>query len=339
VEELQQVIVGTLDIPSYMVIYCDEYLAPFVQSHRDEIGCGDITVVRQIRYEDLWVYPLLPIVKKNREEYWPTRDARTNSETHLITCNKFDFVERTILDNPFPTTTRFAWIDSCLEPRLHKICEDYSHAKMMRLLHSITDKFHIQILNVCNKRFKEPAQKREFYQQYRWIVCGGFFTCGRDAGLRILARLKNLVSETTHQGYGHGEEMFYLEVLDEFYDDIERSYGDYGQIIDNFIQPQRNMRYILNNIVRSYSAYGYHRECYDCCRKLVAAFDQYAVKEDYHVWVEAYFYYYVSAFYHRRDLAKSIVERIYEVALQNPYFKREFDTRREYYESQFAFIL
>ena len=35
-------------------------------------------------------------------------------------------------------------------------------------------------------------------------------------------------------GYGHGEEMLYLEILDEFYDDIERSYGDYGQIINNY---------------------------------------------------------------------------------------------------------
>lgn len=340
VEELQQSIVGTLDIPAYMVVYCDEYLEPFIKEYREKIGCANITVVRKIPYEEIWAYSLLETVKKNRDEYWPTRDARTNAETHLITCNKFDFVERTILDNPFPTT-KFAWVDGCLDPKLKKICEDYSNAKIMRVLnHIVPDKFHIQILNVCDKGFKDPARKREFYGQYRWIVCGGFFACGgTDIGLRVLARLKEIVVNTTLAGFGHGEEMFYLEVLDEFYDEIERSYGDYGQIIDNFVQPERNLGYIYHCIIKRYSAHAYHRECYDTCRKLITAFDTFAIKEDYYVWTETYFYYYLSAFYYKREEARKIVDRIRQLCAENPPFKQEFDKRRDYYESQFAYVL
>jgi hypothetical protein len=338
VEELQQSVIGTLDIPAYMVVYCDQYMAPFVTKYRADQGMASITVVRQIEYEDIWSYQFLPTVKENREKYWPTMDARTNSETHLITCNKFDFVERTILDNPFPTT-RFAWIDGCLDPKIKKICEDYSHAKMLRLLYNISDKFHVQILNVCDKRFKEPEAKHEFYNQYRWIVCGGFFTCGAEIGLRVLARLKEIVTETTLAGYGHGEEMFYLEVLDEFYEEMDRSYGDYGQIIDNFIQPERNLGYILHCIIKRYSQMGYHHECYDCCAKVIAALESLTIREDYVVWTEAYFYYYISAYYYKNEEAKPIVERVLQLCKENPYFRAEFDKRRDFYESQFAYVL
>jgi hypothetical protein len=177
-------------------------------------------------------------IKKNREVYHPTKDERTCSETHLITCNKFAFVLQAIEENPH-NTEKFAWIDSNCSTNMSKICENYSHSNILYILNNISYKFHIQILNVCDKKFKSDELKREYYSQYRWIVCGGFFTCGKEIGIKILNRLKEIVVETTYMGYGHGEEMFYLEVLDEYYDDIIKSYGDYRQILNNFIKPNK----------------------------------------------------------------------------------------------------
>jgi hypothetical protein len=337
-EELQQAMTGTLGIPAYMVIFCDQYLAPFVKEFRESRGMGEMTRIHQVEYMDLETYRLLDRVNANRAVFWPTRDARTSGETHLLMYSKFEFVEKTIDENPF-STTKFAWIDSCLKPNLSKICEDYSHSKILRLLHGISDKYHINILNVCEKRFKDPESKREFYSQYRWIMCGGFFTCGAEIGKRVLRRLRQLSVDTTMAGYGHGDEMLYLEIIDEFYDEMDRSYGDYGQIIDNFLQPERNLGYILHCIIKRYSAMGYHRECYDCCAKVIAAQESFTVKEDYYVWVEAYFYYYISAFYYRRSEAREIVERIRLLCKENPYFGEEFAKRREYYESQFVYVM
>jgi hypothetical protein len=58
----------------------------------------------------------------------------------------------------------------------------------------------------------------------------------------------------------HGEEMFYLEVLDEYKDQIRGTYGDYGQILDNFIYPTRNIEYVFHTIMANYQRYGYHAE-------------------------------------------------------------------------------
>ena len=46
--------------------------------------------------------------------------------------------------------------------------------------------------------------------------------------------------------------MPYVEVdvdLDEFYDDIHRSYGDYQHILNNFIRPTIAYDYIFHNIM------------------------------------------------------------------------------------------
>jgi len=133
-------------------------------------------------------------------------------------------------------------------------------------------------LNCNDKRFKE--KKREFYERYRWVVCGGFFVTAPDAGARILTRLKEVFVETTLQGFGHGEEMFYLEVLDEFYDEIARSYGDYGQMLDNFLGPVRNIEYVYHTIIQAFKAAGYEREYKDACKALLQSVQNYAIHVD-----------------------------------------------------------
>lgn len=285
-----------LQIPVYLVIYGCKTTMPAIRARRHKYAA--ITKYIEIELEDLWSYQFLPQVKENRAKYWPTRDERTCAESHIICCNKFDFVLETISINPF-NTTHFGWIDAYLgSPQaLHqtpdplalkeaplrtpslRICENYTNTTVPRILRTIADEwnssqFHIQILNVCDKRFKEPQYKREYYNQYRWLVCGGFFVTSQEAGVPILSRLKEIFVETTMAGYGHGEEMFYLEVLDEYKDQIRGTYGDYGQMLDNFIYPTRNAEYIYHVIMANYQRYGYTDEYAKAAAQLKAAADK-----------------------------------------------------------------
>lgn len=286
-----------LQIPVYLVIYGCKTTMPAIRARRHKYAA--ITKYIEIELEDLWSYQFLPQVKENRAKYWPTRDERTCAESHIICCNKFDFVLETISINPF-NTTHFGWIDAYLgtpppalevhqtpppaleairrEPSL-RICENYTNTTVPRILRTIADEwnssqFHIQILNVCDKRFKEPQYKREYYNQYRWLVCGGFFATSPEAGVPILSRLKEIFVETTMAGYGHGEEMFYLEVLDEYKDQIRGTYGDYGQMLDNFIYPTRNAEYIYHVIMANYKKHGYIDEYAKAAAQLKASADK-----------------------------------------------------------------
>jgi hypothetical protein len=252
-------------------------------------GFDKYTKYIEIELEDLWAYQFLQKVKENRAAYWPTRDERTCAESHIICCNKFDFVQETITINPF-NTSHFGWIDAYLGDGKNglRICESYDRMVVPRILHALrsTNRFHIQVLNCNDKRFKESKHKKEFYERYRWIVCGGFFVTAPEVGTKIMTRLKEIFVETTMQGFGHGEEMFYLEVLDEFYEDIARSYGDYGQMLNNFLGPTRNIEYVFHTIIQGFKNAGYEREYKDSCAALLEAATNYWVHIDENTYME-----------------------------------------------------
>lgn len=290
-EECLALISPLLQLPVYLIIYGSKTTIPAIRMQRLNYGFDPITKYIQIEMEDLWTYQFLPKVKENRQKYWPTRDERTCAESHIICCNKFDFVLETIAMNPF-NTTHFGWIDAYLGDGKNglRICENYDSMIVPKILHELTkmptptNKFHIQVLNCNDKKFKQ--NKREFYERYRWVVCGGFFVTAPEAGTRILTRLKEIFVETTNQGFGHGEEMFYLEVMDEFYDDIHRSYGDYGQILNNFLNPTKNIEYVYHTIAENFKNAGYQQEYEDVCKKLQHSVDEYLIRGT-HVFSEA----------------------------------------------------
>lgn len=261
-------------IPVYLVIYGDSETMPLLKAKREFYGHNAITHFIEIEKKDIWSFQYIDKVKENRENYWPTRDNRTNEENHLINCNKCDFVLQTIKNNPF-NTTHFGWVDAFLGKDTIRICENYdANANILpNLLNQITDeKYHIQVLNVCNKKYKLPENKREFYSEYQWIVCGTFFAGGSSICQRIFNRLKEIFVEATEMGYGHGDEMLHLEILDEFYDEIAHSYGDYGQIWNNMILPMKNVHYIYWLILKRNNNMGYHREAFDCGQAIMKAF-------------------------------------------------------------------
>jgi hypothetical protein len=274
-----------LKLNVYLIIHTDSTYIDFIKEKREMYGFTSITKYVVETYEDLWCSQFTSKVKSNRETYWPSRDERTCPESHLLVCNKFDFVLNAIDENYFNTTS-FGWIDSHLKIMSNNskninICEDYTSDKIPLLLSNIKDdKFHIQIMNVNDKKFLKLENKKEFYERYRWVVCGGLFVCGKNSGIKILNRLKEVVVETTMNGYGHGEESMYFDILDECYDDIHRSYGDYGQIVNNFHYPVKNLWYIFHYIANNYFQHGYHKECIDCCNKMIYSFENYLVEMD-----------------------------------------------------------
>ena len=326
-----------LEVPCYLVIYTDESCIDLIKEIRNSFNLNHLTKYIVTKFEDLTFYKYNDIIKNNREKYHPTKDQRTCSESHLICCSKFDFVLQTIHSNPF-NTMKFGWIDSNLNQNFSKICEDYTNGMLINVLNnSLNDKFHIQILNVNDKKYKEKHHKREYYAQYRWVVCGCLFITNKELGVKILTRLNEIFEETTNIGYGHSEEMFYLEVLDEFYDVIEKSYGDYGQIINNFIYPTRNLNYIYYCIIQNYLSFGYNKECYDCCKKVLYSIEKLNVQCNPDIYMSTLFLSYVSSFYVKREESKQIIKHIYDICEKNPNVKIEFDKKKDFYLAQFKF--
>jgi hypothetical protein len=339
---LEEILFATdylMKLPCYLVMYGDKKTIPILRKKRQEYQLLHLTQFIELELSDIWSFQYLEKVNQNREKYWPTKDHRTSSESHLICCNKFDFVLQTIYTNPFKTS-KFAWIDSFLTTKDTecRFSEEYKPNTIPNILNSINDKFSICILNATDKKYKLPEHKKEYYNEYRWVVCGGFFTCGKEIGIKILTRLKEIFVQTTEMGYGHGEEMFYLEVLDEFYDDIDRKYSDYGQTLDNFIIPKRNIHYIVHSILYNFLSLSYHKEIIHCAETLLREIENHKIDVSPDLYFFILFKYYISSYYYQPNKAKEIVRHIYNIFEIYPNVKKVFLEMEGFYKEQFNYV-
>jgi hypothetical protein len=316
-----------LTVPCYLVIYCNHELVEHITNVRKKHQLDHLTKVIVKEFEELWTYPFVNQIKQNRETYWPTRDSRVSPESTCIVFNKFNFVLQTIQSNPFSTTT-FGWIDGSLGINGMKICEENFTSNLLYSLTHLTPKFHLQMLNVEHKKYREDQYKREYYQQARWVACGCFFTTTSELGIKILTRLQEIVTNTIQLGYGHGEEYFYLDILDEFYDDIYRAYGDYRQILHNWIKPTRNLVYIYWNIIMKNYEYGYYRECSEACHAMIRSFDSFEIETNYDLYVRLYSVMYLSLKKINPPQSEIIGNQIRKYYHTNPYFKHQFNNLR-----------
>ena len=314
-----------LKLPVYLIVFANHEMMEVIRQRRTDYCYDSMTLFVSMPYEELWSAQFTNLVKENRAKYWPTQDERTCAESHLLCANKFDFVLRAMEMNPFQTST-YAWVDSNLhvDDNTNKICFRYTTSSIPRVMTQVSkDKFHIQVMGVVDKKYKEIENKREYYEVYRWLVSGCFFTCGVDVGKKILKRLKDVVKKTTLSGYGHGEEMFYLEVLDEFYDDIKRSYGDYGQILNNFIHISNNFHYVYSTILLPMLDYGYYREAYDCAAEMIYSVENHLLDEemDYGLYIATLRCQYEAAINVKPEASEAIVKKMRHTASINKSFE------------------
>lgn len=327
-----------LKLQCYLVIYGDSTTIPIFRERRNAFGLDAMTVYIQREYEELEISKFTGLVRENREKYWPTRDDRTCVESHLICCSKFYFLQETMKSNPFQHD-RFGWIDGNLDighEKNIKICRDYSPNKILQALeYTKPDKFHIQILNIWDKKYKPRNMKREMYQHYRWMVCGCFFTFGKSVGQRVLQRLQENFEETTIQGYGHGEEMFFLEILDEFYFEIERSYGDYIDIINNWRGPMVNIKYIYETIFIVYDFKGYYQECIDCGEALMGAFHKHDIQLEYGMYMNILEMWYNSCVTLYPENREIYTNRIRELCKSDVFLKAEYQKKSDHFKHLF----
>jgi hypothetical protein len=329
-EETLKGLEGVLSVRCYLVIYCNETLAEYIIEKRKKNMLEELTRVHVVDVEELWTYQYADKIKKNHQEYWPTRDERISVESMVVVFNKFDFLLETIEKNPFQTT-KFGWIDGNLGENGAKICLDGDfQMHLLYTLYHLTDKFHLSILNVEDKKYKEDQYKREYYEKARWVASGCLFTTSADIGRKILKRLKEVVTHTIDLGYGHGDEYFFLDILEEFYDDIYRGYGDYKDTLFNFIKPTKNLIYIYWSSVMGNYNRGYYRECIDACRSLISSLDESIAESNFDLYVRLYSAMYLSLNALQSKETSDVANIIKKYYKTHPMFRHHFDNLRYY---------
>jgi hypothetical protein len=309
-------------VPVYLVIYCDKTIEPIVKETREKYKLEKLTKIIVQEFEELWCWQF---AEKLRDNFLKIAQChRSFPERSLLFFNKMDFVKQTIINNPF-NTTKFGWIDSGLYKDGIKICENNFDNLLLHSLKHAPNKFHLTIMNVEDKKFKLDINKKEFYSQPRYVVVGCLFTTPADIGLKILNRMEELIAHTINIGYGGTDEHIYLEILDEFYDDIYRSYGDYQQTLHNFIKPTKNLIFIYWNIVIKYFNFGYYKECIDACYSIISSFDEYQTDINFDLYVRIYSALYLSLVRTHNNQATIVADTIRKYYNTHPTFQLQFN--------------
>lgn len=331
-----------LEVPCYLVIFCDKLLYELARTYRKDLGLEAKTKFIVMDMSEIPSFQYKDKILSNREKYWPTRDPRASWQSHLLNAYKVKFLEQIIDENPF-STVKFAWIDANLGDNGKKLARHGFHQKdFLKLLHKCeqdpNDTLRIQVINCTCKKYIQDENLAEFYQTYRWIVGTCFFVCGALAK-DILQERYNVFLDHTEKGYGHGDEMFWLPLLEKYYDRIKKGYGDYNDTLTNFITPTHSHPYIFYMILKNYFDFGYFREAYDCAKELIKCYDNFELEIlDYNLYLGILFSLYVASYHYKREEASFWADRILQLAQDNAYFKKHFEKQEQFIRSQFAHI-
>jgi len=125
---------------------------------------------------------------------------------------------------------------------------------------------------------------------------------------------------------------------EELYDDLDITYGDYGQLLNNYAYPTRNIGFIHDHVFQRYLQYGYHREAYACARKVIKGIEN-GVDVGPQLYFSFLFGQYLSGFYADHENARRIVDHIYDICQKDPLLMAQLDSNRSFYEEQFKYVM
>ncbi len=108
----------------------------------------------------------------------------------------------------------------------------------------------------------------EYFQWGRCSMCSGFFTGNAEYMYKVCDLIENKFLEYLQLGYGHADEQLFSPVYFENKDLFEHYYGDYQEMISNYVYAYERPEQILNIFIpRSFDSENYVK-CKEACEFL-----------------------------------------------------------------------
>lgn len=96
-------------------------------------------------------------------------------------------------------------------------------------------------------------------------MCSGFFTGNKKYMYEVCDKIENKFLEYLHAGYGHADEQLYSPVYFENPDLFEHYFGDYRQMITNYVHVYEKYDTVLNCFIRNSFLHGNYKKCMEGC--------------------------------------------------------------------------
>ena len=228
---------GCLSLPYNMVIYCDtdslqkiQQIRPdYLNSKTQYIVCelDDFSFKKNGKYLDKTFKDYRDIIIENRKQKPYLFDERNTASYYLFCVSRYLMLKDVIDKNPF-SSTHFSWINFCIERM--------GHTNLLRLDHALSIKRN-RFSTVYMDHIEENVVKntRVYFEWGRPSLCSGFFTGNCEYMYKVCDLIENKFIEYLEQGYGHADEQLMCPVYYENPELFELFYGEYSQMITNYV--------------------------------------------------------------------------------------------------------
>jgi hypothetical protein len=256
---------GTLSLPYNLVIYCDEESLPKIQAVRPKEYNTKYIVTT---FDDIRVTSLSKTfaeyrvqINENRKKKPYHFDPRNTASYYLFCLSRYWMLQETIQSNPFDST-HFCWINFCMERMGYK-----NLLHLEECLSVYRKKFSTCYIDYVPKGLVENTA--EYYQVGRCGMCSGFFTGEKYYMYKVCGLIIEKFQKYVEEGYGHADEQLYSPVYFENPELFNQYFGDYTEMITNYVFIYDRPREPVHNFIRNSFQHRDYDMCLRACRFLL----------------------------------------------------------------------
>jgi hypothetical protein len=249
---------ATMSTEQNLVVFCEEESVELLREMRPS-WLQQKTKYIPMSFEDFPMTQYRAKIQENRRQKPYAFDDRNTASYYLLCMSRYAMLKRIIEENPFQST-HFAWLNICIErmgwKNVMALDDVWRHKR---------DKF-----STCYIDYQPEALVKNTAEYYKWgrcSLCSGFFTGSAYYMKTFCNSIEEEFLKMLQLGYGHADEQLFSLVFFKHRDIFEVYYGDYQEMIVNYIEPRERPSEPLRLLIaRSFAA-----RDYDVCEKGCAA--------------------------------------------------------------------
>jgi hypothetical protein len=285
---------ATLSLPYNLVVYCDEDSYEDVRKmrpkHLEEKTQYIIRDFEELTFtkerDDFEITTFAKYREKiidNRKKHPYHFDNRNTASYYLFCMSRYLMLKEVITENKFQST-HFAWINFCIERMGYK--------NLIHLEEGLAQ--NRDCFSTCYIDYIPETMVRNTKEYFLWgrcSMCSGFFTGSANYMYKVCDLIEDAFLSYLEEGYGHADEQLFSPVYFNNPELFEHYYGDYLQMITNYVHVYDAPEPPIYNFIRnSYYAKNYEK-CIEACEFMFRSLERgcCVLNEQYTKWLNEYY--------------------------------------------------
>lgn len=255
---------STLSLDCNLVIYCDSESLKEIKKYRpSRLDNKTIYYIQEFddfkfNEKDILTFKDYRIkINDNRIKFAYHFDNRNTASYYLFCMSRYIMLKNIITHNPFKST-HFGWINFCIERMGFKNLIHLNEALSVN-----REKFSTCYIDYIPKTLIDNTP--EYFIRGRCSLCSGFFTGNNYYMYKVCDLIEQKFLQYLQLGYGHADEQLYSPVYFENPELFEVYFGDYHQMITNYVYIYDAPEPPIYNFIRNSFKHENYKLCFQAC--------------------------------------------------------------------------